>query len=237
MASIITLDLIKSSLRLVNAIAIGETPTASEAQDSLRTLNDFLETWSVENLTVFTQQSNTFTFVPGQASYTIGPAGNWNMVRPVDIASAYTRYQNSDFPLQEVTDDWFNLINTKNQPGQIPSWFKYDATFPLGTVTLWPVPNAASSITLTTNLQFTPIANTATVLSYPPGYSRALRYGLAIDLAGEFGLPVPQVVLEVARSSKGAIKRANIQPRVSRADPALMDRGCYSLGQFLSGNF
>lgn len=237
MASIITLDLIKSSLRLINAIGIGETPTAAETQDSLRALNDFLETWSIENLTVFTQQSNTFSFVPGQASYTIGPGGNWNMIRPVQVMSGYTRVNGSDFPIVEVTDDWYNLITVKNQQGQIPAWFRYNATAPLGVITIWPIPSVASTITLTSNLMFAPIANTATVLSYPPGYSRALRYGLAVELAGEYGLPVPQVVLEIARSSKAAIKRANIQPVVSRADPALLDVNCYTIGQFLGGNF
>lgn len=237
MGTIVTLDLIKSSLRLVNAIAIGETPTAQETQDALRVLNNLLETWSTENLTVLTQESQTFTFVPGQASYKIGVGGNWVGTRPIQIGSAYTRYQGTDFPLEEVTDDWYNLIATKNQQSQIPCWFKYDADFPLGTITLWPVPNVASTMTITSNKQFASIPSSATTLVLAPGYERALRYALAVDLAPEFQVLVPQIVADVARGSKAAIKRANIKPIVSRADPALMDANCYSLGQFLGGNY
>lgn len=237
MVAVVALELVKSSLRLITAIAIGETPTAQETQDSLRVLNDLLETWSTENLTVYTQESNTFALVPGQAAYTVGAAGNWVMTRPVEIASAYVRLQGPDYPLEQVSDDWYNLIETKAQSGQIPCWFKYDADFPLGVITLWPVPNAAGSITLTSNKQFSAVPNVATVISYPPGYSKALRHALAIDLAGEFGVPVPANVVEVARYSKAAIKRANNRSIVSRADPALLGDQCHSLGQFLGGNF
>lgn len=237
MAAIIALDLIKSSLRLISAIAIGETPTAQETQDSLRVLNDLLETWSTENLTVYTQETLTFPLVPGQGSYTIGASGNWVATRPVNIDLAYTRYQGVDFPLERIDEDWYNLIALKNQQSQIPCWFKYDADFPLGVVTLWPVPNFASTVTLTVNKQFAAVATSATVISYPPGYSKALRYALAIDLASEFGLPVSPKVDDVARYAKAAIKRANNKSRVSRADEALMGDECYGLGQFLGGNF
>lgn len=235
--AISALELIKSALRLVNAIAIGETPTGQEASDALRVLNNLLETWSIESLTVLTREDQTFDFVPGQASYTIGPGGDWDGVRPVQIGSAYTRYQGTDFPILEVTDDWYNLVATKNQQSQIPCWFKYDADYPLGTITLWPVPNVASTVTITANKQFASIPSTATLLVLAPGYERALRYALAVDLAPEFQVLVPQIVADIARGSKAAIKRANSKPMVSRADPALMDGNCYSLGQFLGGNY
>lgn len=237
MGTIVALDLIKSSLRLINAIAIGETPTGQEATDSLRVLNNLLETWSTENLTVFTQESLTFNLVPGQGSYTIGPAGNWNATRPVNIEIARTTYQGVDFPLERIDEDWYNLIAIKQQQSQIPCWFKYDADFPLGVVTLWPVPNFASTITLTVNKQFPETPSTATVLSYPPGYERALRYCLAVELGPEYGVLVPEIVVAQARAAKASIKRANNKSPVSRADEALLGDQCYSLGQFLGGNF
>ena len=46
----------------------------------------------------------------------------------------------------------------------------------------------------------------------PPGYSRALRYNLALEWAPEFGKPVDQTILMVANESKAEIKRQNTQP-------------------------
>jgi hypothetical protein len=236
--TIVALDLIKSSLRLINAIAIGETPTGQEATDSLRVLNNLLETWSTENLTVYTQESLTFNFVPGQGSYTIGPAAaDWIATRPVNIEIARTTYQGTNFPLQRIDEGWYNLIATTQQQSQIPVWFKYDADYPLGVVTMWPVPNFASTITLTVNKQFAEVPSTATVLSYPPGYERALRYSLAVDLGPEYGVLVPELVVAQARAAKAAIKRANNKSPVSRSDEALLGDQCYSIGQFLGGNF
>lgn len=237
MGQIVALDLLKSSLRLIGAIAVGETPSAAETQDGLRVFNNLLETWSTENLTVLTMQSQTFSFVPGQASYTIGVGGNWNAPRPIQIAYARTTYQGVDFPIEQIYEDWYNLIATKNQQSQIPCWFKYDADYPLGTVTMWPVPNVASRITLVYNEQFPNTVTSATLLDLAPGYERALRFNLAVDLGPEFGIPVQQLVADLARSSKAQIKRANIVPKVARFDEALMGNDYTTIGQFLGGNF
>ena len=237
MAQIIALDLLKSSMRLIGAISIGETPNPQEVQDGLRVLNGLLESASLENLMVPTMLSQTFTFVPGQGSYTVGPTGNWVGVRPVQIAYARTMYQGVDFPLEQIYEDWYNLIATKNQQSQIPCWFKYDGDFPNGTVTMWPVPNTASTITIIQNQQFPAGITSSTIIDLPPGYERWLRFALAVDLSSEYGIPLPQLTLDIARNAKASIKRANIQPKVARFDEALMGDGYTSLGQFLGGNF
>ncbi len=43
-------SVIKSSLRLISAIAVGETPTAEEATDGLETLNDMLHSWALHGV-------------------------------------------------------------------------------------------------------------------------------------------------------------------------------------------
>jgi len=235
MASIIALDLIKSSLRLINAIAVGETPSASESQDSLMVLNDMLESWSTQNLAVFASQDQTFTFVPGVAAYTIGTGGTFSGTRPIQIESAYTRYQTVDYPVIQIDDDRYNLIPLKSQPGPIPCYVRYDASFPLATLTFWPVPSQATTVTLTSGVQFTALANTAALVVYPPGYSRAIRYCLAVDLAAEFGLPVPQIVIDVAKASKATIMRVNKRSPIAMFDPAITADNFTSLPGFIGG--
>jgi hypothetical protein len=48
-----------------------------------------------------------------------------------------------------------------------------------------------------------------TVLSFPPGYLRAFKYNLAMEIANEFGVePMPQVT-RIAMTSKRNLKRIN----------------------------
>ena len=46
-------------------------------------------------------------------------------------------------------------------------------------------------------------------LSLPPGYMRALRFNLAVELASDFGIAVPTYVAKGARESKADVARAN----------------------------
>jgi hypothetical protein len=112
----------------------------------------------------------------------------------------------------------------------------YDPAFPNGGITLWPVPSfAPATLTLTSSLQFTQLATAAQVLAYPPGYSKALRYCLATELAPEYGIIPRPAVLQGAVESKAAIKRANVKDAMLDCDAALLGSGGDSYARFLSG--
>jgi hypothetical protein len=69
-------DLITGALRNINVLAAGETPSAGDAADALQVLNDMLESWSIDHLSVYSVVENLLTFTPGQYQYTIGnPTG------------------------------------------------------------------------------------------------------------------------------------------------------------------
>jgi len=46
-------------------------------------------------------------------------------------------------------------------------------------------------------------------LLVPPGYLRAFRFNLAVEIATEFGIDPPQNVARIAMSSKRNLKRIN----------------------------
>jgi len=217
------LDLITSAMRLNGSLASGETPTAPEANDGLSVLNDMLENWSLENLTVWGSANQSFPMVPGQATYTIGPAGNFNTTRPVNIEAAYSTFGGVDFPIQLITQEEYNLINLKIMQQPIVERMLYVNEYPLGQLTLWPVPNQAGPLTLSMSRVLTFPVALATSLSGPPGYLKALRYCLAIEYASEFGIEVLPTVFQVAADAKADFKRANIEPVTMRCDDALVN--------------
>lgn len=220
-SGIIVSDLIRSSMRLIGAIATGETPTADEVNDGLLVLNDMLENWSTETLSVWGSSNQTFNTVANQSVYTIGPTGNWVTARPQDIDDAYCNFSGVDFPIKVISQEQYNEINLKTMKQPIVERLLYVNEFPLGIVTLWPVPTAAMPLTLTMNriLSF-PVAATD-VLTGPPGFLKAIRYCLAVEFAPEFGVEASNTVIQVAADAKGDYKRANIPLSVASYDDAL----------------
>ena len=224
------LELIESSLRLATVLASGESATADEANDGLKSLNDILENWSVENLAVWQGDNEQYALTPGAASYTIGPGGVFDGTRPVRIGLSFTRVNGADFPIDQWSLDEYNAVAVKTVGG-IPEKFVYLNEYPLGQIILYPVPATASTLFLNTDRVLTVPVTLATILSFPPGYKKALRYTLATNLAPEYGVAVPPAVAAIATSSKGDIKRANKKRVVATYDATLMGEPAYAYWQ------
>ena len=226
-------DLIASSFRLANILGEGQSPSADQASQALDTLNDILSGWNTDSLILYATVNDQVTFTPGQATYTIGTGGNFNVDRPVQINSMYCVYNGVSFPITEVNQDEYNLITNKNRSQQLPRFFLYVPEFPLGKVTFWPAPTDALQVFLSVDRVLADLT-LDTVLSYPPGYRKALRAALAVELAPEYGQEPSQTLKELARSSKADIKRANHVPNVAEYDPALIGPPA-GIAAFLAG--
>jgi hypothetical protein len=220
------LDLITASMRLVGILASNETPKAQEANDALDVLNDMLESWSTEALSVWGSAVETFVTVGGQAAYTIGPGGNWNTARPVRIGDdAYCTLNGVDYEVTKWGQAEYDAVTLKSQQQPIVERFLYVNDNPLGIVTLYPTPSQALPITFDTDRVLAQIPTLATVLIYPPGYYIAMRYTLAILLAGEYGSPIAPEVTSIGISAKANIKRANKKRAFAKFDNALTSGG------------
>ena len=54
-------DQINAALRLIGQLAEAETPTAATSQDALAAMNQMLDSWNIERLSVFCTQDETHT--------------------------------------------------------------------------------------------------------------------------------------------------------------------------------
>lgn len=222
--------LIKSSLRLIGAVASGENPTPEEMDDALLVLNDMLENWSTETLSVWGSADQTFNLVPGQSVYTIGVGGNFNATRPVYIDDSFMTFSGIDTPVLSISQQEYNGINLKTMQQPVVERMLYVNDFPLGQITLWPVPNSTSTITLSCSRVLASGVVSTDTLAGPPGYLKALRYCLAVELAPEFGVEASQTVVAVAADAKGDYKKSNMVDVVARYDDALTDNFDDSVG-------
>lgn len=229
------LDLITSSLRLAGVVASGETPTADEANDAIGVLNDMLSAWALQNLMCYRNDNQQFNLVGGQQSYTIGPAANFATDRPVAIEGSFVTYGGLDFPLRPLTTDEWNSIALKSFSASIPNSLYYVPTHPQGVIWLWPAPSLAIPITLSVSMQFSALTSLAQSISYPPGYAKALRYCLAVELSLEFGREPSPLMVGIATQELGNIKAANAQSPSMVFDRALTGGASVSIAAFFGG--
>lgn len=211
--------LVEGGMRALTVLAVGETMSAAELTDGLRALNDVVETWNIEGLSIYGSLPETFSTVAGQGTYTIGVGGNWNTTRPVQISGAYCTVSGVDFPVGLWTlAEWMDEP-VKSQQQQIIERLVYVNDFPLGQVILWPTPSSVITVTLDSPQAIIQAVDGTTVFTLAPGYARALQYAVAVELAPQYGAAD---VSAYAKATKAAIKRANRFTPVAQFDPALL---------------
>ena len=218
------LALITDAAGLAGILGVGETMTADESADSLRLLNDVLDLWSTGDL--WNTVNTTLQTIAGQATYTIGPLGQWDTVRPVRIAGAYCTYNGVDFPLRLIDQAEYNGISIKSQRQPIIERLLYVNEVPLGYVTLWPVPSMAIPITLSIENVASSVTGLTTVISLPPGAGLAIKCELAALMAIKYGRELPPQVAAIGAKAKADYRRANNPfPPSMGFDPALASPG------------
>lgn len=203
------LDIINGAARLLGVIFKSETLTADEANDGLVALNDMLDQWSNDNLITYAMTLESFALT-GAASYTIGTGGAFNTSRPINIASAVVRLSSVDYPLTIITQQEYQEdISVKSTTSSIPEYLTYDNGYPLGTINMYAIPTSGSTLRILSNKPLSNLSALTTTIDFPPGWKKALRFNLAIDMAGEYGVEIPPAVIQGAKLSLGAIKRAS----------------------------
>lgn len=205
-------DQINGALRLLGVLAEGESPSPETAQDALMALNQMLDSWSTERLAVYSTQDQVFTWPSGEITRTIGPTGNFVGNRPVLIDDAtYFRdpQTNVSYGVKLINQQQYDGIAVKTVTSTYPSVMFVNNTFPDMTMTVYPKPLRDLEWHIISVEELSQPATLATVLHFPPGYMRAFRYNLAVEMAPEFGVePSPQVA-RIAMTSKRNLKRIN----------------------------
>jgi hypothetical protein len=206
-------------LRLIGAIASGESPTTAESNDGLTALNAMISSWQTEKLNVFAYVDTSFNLAAADNSYTVGPAGNFALTpRPQKIEQVFVTANSINYEVELIDYEKWNRIPDQTSDSDIPVYAYYEPTLTTGTLKLWPVPNTVYALHIITWTSLAELAAVGTSVSLPQGYERALAYNLAIELAPEYGSEPSQSVVAVAMDSKASIKRANQRPMLATPD-------------------
>jgi len=203
---------INGALRLLGVLAEGETPSAETSQDALSAMNQMIDSWNTERLSVYSTQDQVLTWPTNERIRTLGPTGNLVGNRPIMVDdSTYFRdpLTNVSYGIKLINQQQYNGIAVKTVTSTYPQVMFVNMTYPDIELYVYPVPFRELEFHFISVQELTQPANLATTLAFPPGYLRAFRYNLACEMAPEFGVePSPQVQ-RIAMTSKRNLKRIN----------------------------
>jgi hypothetical protein len=205
-------DQINRALRLIGMLAEGELPSTETANDCLVALNQMIDSWNTERLSVFSTQDQIFTWPAGFINRTLGPTGNFVGNRPILLDDA-TYYRdastNVSYGIKMINQQQYDGIAVKTVTSTYPQVLFINMTYPDVDMYIYPKPTRDLEWHFISVEELTQPATLQTVLAFPPGYLRAFTYALAMEIAPEFGVePSPQVQ-RIAMTSKRDLKRIN----------------------------
>ena len=218
-------DQINGALRLIGMLAEGEVPSAATSQDALTALNQMIDSWSTERLSVFSTIDQIFNWPPSTRIRTLGPTGDFVGQRPIQLDDA-TFFRdastNVSYGIKFINQEQYNNIAVKTVTSTYPQTLWYNATYPNIEIYLYPVPSRVLEFHFVSVQPLSAPATLDTDLTFPPGYLRAFRYNLACELAPEFGVEPSAQVRRIAMYSKRDLKRINNPDDVMAMPSALM---------------
>lgn len=232
-----TRELLSGAHRLLGLVNSGNVLPEAVYQDNLVALNQMIDSWSTERLAVFCTQDQTYYWEAGNRIRTLGPTGDFVYIlanqsdtpivtqgddyigvddattqRPILLEdSTYFRdpTTNVSYGIKFINQLQYNNIAVKTVQSTYPQVLFVNNTFPNITLSVYPVPNRMLEFHF---ISVQPLANPTTLetdLAFPPGYLRAFRYNLALELAPEFNVEPSAEVRRIAMYSKRNLKRIN----------------------------
>jgi hypothetical protein len=205
-------DQINGALRLIGMLAEAETPSAATAQDSLSALNQMIDSWNTERLSIFSTQDQVFTWPVNTIHRTLGPTGDFVGNRPIllDDSTYFKDPTNGiSFGIKIINQQQYDGIAVKTVTSTYPQVMWINMDYPNIDMYVYPVPTKALEWHFISVTELDQPATLATMIAFPPGYLRAFKYNLACEIANEFGVEPPPNVARIAMTSKRNLKRIN----------------------------
>lgn len=194
-------QIITRALRIVQAIGQGETPDSTMLSESAQALNDLVAEYNADgmpqwNILVYSGLALT----AGTASYNIGVGQTYNYQAPLKIFQAYIHDTTSsyDTPMILIDRQRYHLLGMKTSQGT-PNQLFYQTPKEIqaggdsiGTITLFPVPDTTTATNKTLVVigqkPYDDFDSATNTIDFPPYWSNALVWGLAEQLAYEYGV-------------------------------------------------
>lgn len=214
-------DVMTDALLDIGVIQPGETIGAADAQFALRALNQIVSGMQNAPLTFPFRRREVFDVVAEQATYSIGPGGDFDTERPQALTGAGLLMPSQsdttgpvEIPRGLLTDNDYQAIQVKDMQTAMWTGVYFNATYAdgLASVTLWPVPNSTTyQLVLYWGDMLTGFANLTQDYDFPPGVSQVFRYQLGEVLASSYGKEWTALLDRLKNRTLAEFKRQNFK--------------------------
>jgi hypothetical protein len=201
----------------------GDPLSPQDAAIGLRHLNRMIGALKTQSLTFPFLSREVFSVVADQGTYSIGPGGDFDTVRPQNITGAAWLAPTTgattgrlEVPVRVLTDGEWASLSLKDMTNAQWTAVHYSPTYAggLGTVELWPVPNTADNdLVLYRGDTIQGFANLTTFYDFPPGYAEMFQFNLEKRLCRVYGKAREwgQIDEDLANGALRLVKRQNFK--------------------------
>lgn len=183
-------DIIKRALRLIGALAQGESPTTDQVTEAAVALNGLVKAWEADGMPLWAIKERTIPLVTNTNTYTL------DTPKPLKVLQAWYRNttSNVDVPMRVITRDEYNRLGNKSSAGT-PIQVYYEPRRDDGVLHVFPTPSATDAANINIHIvyqaPFDDFDLATDTPDFPQEWYDAVTYGLATRLAPEYGLPIP----------------------------------------------
>lgn len=192
-------DIIQSALRKLGVLAEGQTPSTQNYSDGMMALNTVIAQLRAVGMPLWARSEYTFT--PTTGTYTIGTSMTLNTPFPVKLLQAFRTETNAKIPMELTSREDFNTLPTTSTGSPIK--INYQPFVNYGTISFWPTPTATntSTVTLVYQRPYQYFTTSTETMDFPEEWYNAIIYNLAVRLAPEWGVPLPdrQMLMQEAK--------------------------------------
>lgn len=195
-------DILNASYRKIGI----NIPDTTQQSNALEALNNMVGIMGLEGLFPFVTRES-FTMTVGQDTYTIGSGGTFDTIRPLSIKSVFIRdSNNNDYSIKIYSMEEYNSIALKSQSGR-PTKAYYIPEYPLAKIIFNYDADEAYTVFFEFEKNFTEVSSTSTTVALPNEYKTMLVYNLAVALAEDEKITLPQTVYLLAEYYKGLVDK------------------------------
>ena len=202
-------DIIDAAYRKIGL----KDPSPTGRTTALEMLNNMISVWGLDFLLPYVTRES-FDLTIGQAEYTVGSGGDFDTVRPLSLSSVYL--VNSDdysFLVNVFGAKDYNRTKNKTLSGR-PTKVYFVPEYSLAKLIFNRETDVVYTAHFEFNKNFTELAAVGTTVDLPNEYKEAMIYNLAIRLAEDESIALPQSVIQTAGTSLLTINRHNALSKI-----------------------
>lgn len=185
-------DIITRALRKIGVIGEGTSASATQISEAAEALGPLVQEMVSMGMPLWKRVEYPIPLVYGKSTYTLGIGQEYNVPFPVKIAEAIMQQQPNSAKINiEILPAYdYNLLPS-NSTGVVVN-MKYQPFINYGVVSVWPTPNTDNQVLTLSYYRPFEVFNSGTdTPDFPQEWQNALIYQLALILADEYGLPLP----------------------------------------------